>query len=43
VTDDYIVEGDTVVGDLLLRGYEILHVVSVLDLRADSVDTAAGQ
>jgi hypothetical protein len=43
MTDDYMVEGDTVVGDLLLQGYEILHVVSVVDLRADSVDTAAGQ
>jgi hypothetical protein len=41
-----IVTGDTVVGDLLLRGYEILHVTSVLPLdeaAEDSIDSKAGE
>ncbi len=42
----FLVECDTVVGDLLLRGYEILHVKSATDLRAsatDSINSGNGQ
>jgi hypothetical protein len=42
----FLVECDTVVGDLLLRAYEILHVKSATDLRtssADSINSANGQ
>ncbi len=47
ITDEVMLEGDTIVGlDLLLRGYRVLHVITVMDLagiKADTADTAAGQ
>jgi hypothetical protein len=34
----FLIECDTVIGDLLLRGYRMLHVKSATDLRASATD-----